>query len=58
MGAMTGLSPGTVRARWYDCSNGQYSAIGNYANSGTQVITHPGNNAGGNSDWLMVLDQG
>jgi hypothetical protein len=42
MGAMTGLSPG----------------IGNYANSGTQVITHPGNNAGGNSDWLMVLDQG
>lgn len=53
--AMTTLR-GTVTARWFDPTNGNYTDIGTYANTGTRNFTSPGLNAGGaNRDWILVL---
>lgn len=44
-------------ARWYDPSNGSYTAIGaGIANSGTQAYSTPGTNAAGGTDWVWVGD--
>ena len=53
---MTKLS-GTATARWFDPSNGTYSTVSGspFANSGTRPFTSPGTNAGGDHDWVLVL---
>ena len=48
---------GATRARWWDPSNGTSSSIGTgFANSGTRSFTSPGANAGGQNDWVLVLE--
>lgn len=49
---------GPVTARWYDPSNGSYSAISGspFANSGTQSFSPSSlNNGDGNPDWVLLL---
>jgi len=52
---MSALSA-TARARWFDPSNGAYSAIGDVAATGTHVFTPPTANADGAHDWVLILD--
>jgi hypothetical protein len=52
---MTKLS-GQVTARWFDPSNATFTAIGTFANTGTQNFTPPGNNGDGDGDWVLVLE--
>ena len=53
---MTAMS-GTTRARWWDPSNGASRVIGRgFLNIGTQTFTTPGRNAGGQNDWVLVLE--
>lgn len=47
---------GSTTARWYDPTNGNYTAIGTYANTGTRAFTPPGNNSAGAGDWVLKLD--
>jgi hypothetical protein len=54
---MTAFTISQVRVRWLDPSNGNYTPVGQYANTGTQVITHPGVNSAGGNDWVLVCDQ-
>lgn len=51
---MTGMR-GTTLSRWFDPTNGTYTAIGSFANSGTHTFTSSTNNAGGDPDWVLVL---
>jgi hypothetical protein len=56
LGQLTGP---TVRARWYDPTNGTYSAVPGSpftAASGSQTFTPTGNNARGFGDWVLVLE--
>lgn len=54
--AMTKMShSGTVVARWFDPTNGAYTSIGSFANTGTHTFTSSGNNAGGDPDFVLVL---
>jgi hypothetical protein len=48
---------GPVTARWYDPSNGTFTAITGspFANSGSHVFSTPGANHDGNPDWVLVL---
>jgi len=48
---------GPVTARWYDPSNGTYTAIAGspFANSGSHVFSTPGANHDANPDWVLVL---
>lgn len=48
---------GPVTAKWYDPENGTYHAIEGspFPNAGTRGFTSPGNNSGGDDDWVMVL---
>jgi hypothetical protein len=54
--AMTNFS-GAVIARWYDPSNGTFTAINGspFSNTGTHNFAMPGNNADGNPDWVLLL---
>lgn len=54
--ALSAFSGPNVQARWYDPTDGSYTAIGTYSASGTQSMAHPGNNAAGASDWVLRLD--
>jgi hypothetical protein len=45
-----------VTARWFDPSNAAFTAIGSFANTGTQTFTPPGNNGDGDGDWVLVLE--
>lgn len=49
---------GLTRARWYDPSNGTFTAISGspFPNSGTQNFATPGNNHDGDPDWVLDLD--
>ncbi len=49
---------GPAVAKWFDPTNGSYSMIpgGPIANSGTHQFTAPGNNHGGDEDWVLVLE--
>ena len=49
---------GPVKAQWYDPASGMYTAIPGspFANSGTQTFTPTGNNADGNGDWVLLLE--
>jgi len=53
---MAQLTGTTVNARWYDPTNGTYTPIGSFAPSGSRQFTPPGNNSGGNGDWVLVLE--
>jgi hypothetical protein len=54
---MTRLS-GPVTARWFDPSNGTYTAIAGsmLANRGSRDFTPPAANHDGNGDWVLVLE--
>jgi hypothetical protein len=54
---MTVMS-GPVRARWWDPTDGTFTAIATgLAATGTHTFTPPGNNSQGTyGDWLLVLD--
>lgn len=56
--AMSAITHGSVRARLYDPTTGNFSTIAGspFANSGTQTFTYPGANAAGDTDWVVVLD--
>jgi Protein of unknown function (DUF4038)/Putative collagen-binding domain of a collagenase len=48
---------GAVRARWYDPSAGTFAAAGaGSASAGSHRFGTPGDNASGESDWVLVLD--
>ena len=49
---------GATTARWFDPTNGTFTSITSspFANSGSHQFTPPGNNSGGDSDWLLVLE--
>jgi hypothetical protein len=48
---------GSTTARWFDPTNGNYTAIGSgYSNTGTRTFTTPGNNSASQSDWILRLD--
>lgn len=51
------LVPAQVTARWYDPTNGSFrNATGSpFANSATVTFAHPGSNAAGGTDWVLVL---
>jgi hypothetical protein len=48
---------GRVRAQWYDPTNGTYSNVTGspFKDSGVRKFTPPGNNADGDSDWVLLL---
>ena len=46
---------GPTTARWYDPTNGTYSAIGTVANTGTHQFSSPANHSDGTDDWVLVL---
>jgi hypothetical protein len=45
-----------VRIRRYDPTAGTFSTVGTYATTGSQSITHPGNNSFGHSDWVYLIE--
>jgi Protein of unknown function (DUF4038)/Putative collagen-binding domain of a collagenase len=47
-----------VTARWYDPTAGTFTNISGspFANAGSHNFTTPGNNAGGDGDWVLVLE--
>ncbi|HEY2987081.1 MAG TPA: DUF4038 domain-containing protein, partial [Candidatus Binatia bacterium] len=49
---------GLVTARWYDPSAGTFTAVSGspFANSGSRNFSTPGNNFGGDEDWVLVLE--
>jgi hypothetical protein len=49
---------GPTAAQWYDPANGTYHAISSspFPNSGSRNFTPPGNNSGGDGDWVLVLE--
>ena len=51
---------GAATAQWYDPTNAAYTAIPGspFANTGTRQFTPPGNNSGGNGDWVLLLEAG
>jgi hypothetical protein len=54
---MTQLS-GLATARWYDPVLGTFTSIAGspFANTGSRDFTTPGLNAGGDGDWVLVLE--
>ncbi len=47
---------GTTRRDWYDPTSGAFQSAGSsLSNTGTQAFTVPGNNAAGDTDWVLVL---
>jgi hypothetical protein len=49
---------GQVKARWYDPTAGTFTSISGspFANVGSMQFTPPGANAGGDGDWVLVLE--
>jgi len=56
--AMTVFAQGSVRARWFDPMDGSFANVSGqpFANTGTHAFTTTGNNSGGRTDWVLVLD--
>jgi hypothetical protein len=54
---MTKLA-GPAKARWYDPTNATFSLIGGspIANVGSHQFTPPAAIAGGDGDWVLVLE--
>jgi len=49
---------GAANARWYDPTNGAFTTIAGspLPNSGSRTFTTPGDNGGGSTDWVLVLE--
>jgi uncharacterized protein DUF4038/collagenase-like protein with putative collagen-binding domain len=47
---------GPAQASWWDPATGARTAIGTLPNTGAQAFTSPGTNAGGQNDWVLLLD--
>lgn len=47
-----------IWARWYDPTNGTFSNVTGspFTNTSTFTVSTPGNNAGGDGDWVMLLE--
>jgi Protein of unknown function (DUF4038)/Putative collagen-binding domain of a collagenase len=54
---MARLTGSSVRARWYDPTNGTYTTVSGspFPNTGIRVFTPTGNNSSGASDWVLLL---
>lgn len=52
--AMTAMR-GSTTARWWDPTNGTYTSIGTFANTGTHTFSNTGTNNNSQSDWVLVL---
>ena len=52
---MTQLA-GTATVRWFDPTNASFVEVGSFANSGTRQFTPPGNNSGGDGDWVLLME--
>ena len=52
---MTKLA-GQTNAFWFDPTNQNEIFAGNFANTGTQNFTPPGNNHDGDGDWVLILE--
>jgi fibronectin type 3 domain-containing protein len=50
-----GQFAGTVTAQWYDPTNGTYTPIGSFANSGSHTFTSASSNSVGQNDFVLVL---
>jgi hypothetical protein len=48
---------GRVTAQWFDPANGTYTQISGspFTNTGSHQFTIPGNNSGGDPDWVLLL---
>ena len=55
---MTNFSQSSVRARWMDIVTGSFTTVSGspFANTGSQSMTHPGNNSLGTAVQVLVLD--
>jgi hypothetical protein len=51
---MTKLA-GQTQAIWFDPTNQDEIAAGNFANTGTQSFIPPGDNHDGDGDWVLIL---
>lgn len=47
---------GSAQASWWDPANGARTTIGTFPNTGSRAFTSPGANAGGQNDWVLLLD--
>jgi hypothetical protein len=45
----------SITAKWFDPTDGSYSAIGTFSNSGTRNFTPTGSNFAGDPDWVLLL---
>ena len=53
---LTTFTDAAVHVRWYDPTTGNFTDVGDFPTTGTQVIAHPGSNASGQPDWVLVVD--
>lgn len=55
---MSRLAPLSVRARWYDPTDGSYTAVAGspFPDTGSRVFRPTGNNSLNKTDWVLVLD--
>ena len=51
------FSSDVVRLRWLDPSDGTYRDVGSLPTSDAVVVVHPGDNAGDDPDWVLVVDE-
>ena len=51
---------GQVRARWFDPTNNTFTTVSGspFPNSGSHNFMTPGNNSGGDPDWVLLLQSG
>jgi len=45
-----------VHIGWYDPTTGTTTDVGDFPPTGTHTITHPGPNASGQPDWVLIVD--
>ena len=50
---MSKLRGANANTSWFDPTTGSETTIGQFASSGSRVFTGPGNNAGGDTDWIF-----
>jgi len=50
---------GAATARWYDPTNGTYTAIAGspFASTGARQFSPPGSNSAGDGDWVLVIEK-
>jgi hypothetical protein len=53
---LTIFTADTVHVRWYDPTTGDYTNVGDFPTTGTRVVPHPGKNASGQPDWVLVVE--